>query len=125
MPGWITGTLADAGQVLVVGGMVAAIARRDALRHLLAPIAVLAAAAASAILLVHLQAYRGLLDDPGDPVITGRYLLPLLPVLGVGVAATLQALPSRAFAMTGGGVVAAAVLLQLAALGAMLTRFYA
>jgi hypothetical protein len=41
------------------------------------------------------------------------------------VAATLQALPRRAFAVAGGGVLAAAVLLQFAALGAMLTRFYA
>jgi hypothetical protein len=125
LPGWVTDTLADAAVVLAVGALVAAIVRRHTLRRLLAPIAVLAAAAISAILLVHLQAYRGLLDDPGDPVITGRYLLPLLPLLGVGVAATLQALPRRAFAVAGGGVLAAAVLLQLAALGAMLTRFYA
>jgi two-component system sensor histidine kinase DesK len=86
---------------------------------------VLAAAGIAAVLLVHLQAYRGLLDDPTDPVVTGRYLLPLLPILGVGVAAVLDALPRRAFAVAGGGVLGVAVLLQLAALGAAVTRFYA
>jgi hypothetical protein len=125
VPGWVTNVLAGAGLVLAVGVLAAAIARRDALRRMWAPVAVLVAAAVGAILLLHLQAYRSLLVEPGDPVITGRYLLPLLPVLGVAVAASLQALPRRAFAVAGGGVLAAAVLLQFAALGAMLTRFYA
>jgi Predicted membrane protein (DUF2142) len=125
LPGWVTDALAAAGLVLAAGLLAAAVVRRDALRRLIKPIAVLVAAAVSAILLLHLQAYHSLLVDPGDPVITGRYLLPLLPVLGIAVAATLQALPRRAFAVAGGGVLAAAVLLQFAALGAMLTRFYA
>jgi hypothetical protein len=125
LPGWVTDALAAAGLVLAAGLLAAAIVRRDAVRRLLKPIAVLVAAGISAILLLHLQAYHSLSVDPGDPVITGRYLLPLLPVLGIAVAATLQALPRRAFAVAGGGVLAAAVLLQFAALGAMLTRFYA
>jgi hypothetical protein len=86
---------------------------------------VLLAAAAGVLLQVHLQAFRDLLVDHSDPVITGRYLLPLLPILGIVIAAVLRALPRRAFAAAGGATFAACVLLQLAAFGATLIRFYA
>ena len=34
------------------------------------------------VLALHAAAFRSLLDNPADPVITGRYLLPLVPLFG-------------------------------------------
>jgi 4-amino-4-deoxy-L-arabinose transferase-like glycosyltransferase len=74
---------------------------------------------------VHAASFRALLDNPADPVITGRYLLMLIPLYGVAVAGALQALPGRARALTTGALLAALVLLQLSAFGLVVERFYA
>ncbi len=71
------------------------------------------------------RAFRSLLVNPTDPVITGRYLLMLVPLYGVAVAGALLALPGRVRALTTGGVVAALFLLQLSAFGLVVERFYA
>jgi hypothetical protein len=125
LPGGVTHAVALAGLALVVVGVVAAVVDRRALLSAWPSIAVLLAVFLGALLLVHLQAFRDLRVDPADPVITGRYLLPVLPVLGIAVAGTLRALPARVFAAAGGLTVAAGVLLQLAALAVTITRFYA
>ena len=49
-----------------------AVARWEMLRRRRRTIAVLLAALAAELLLVHLQAYHGLIDLPTDPVVTGR-----------------------------------------------------
>jgi hypothetical protein len=121
----VTHAVALAELAVVAGAVVAVVVHRRTLRTAWPAAAVLAAALLGALLQLHVQAFRDLLVDPTDPVITGRYLLPLLPVLGVGLAAVLRALPRRAFAAAGGATVAACVLLQLAALGVTVTRFYA
>lgn len=120
---WVTDAVAAGGWVLLAG-VVAVLARhRDAVRRRGPALLVIVAAIIGTLGLTHAQAYRGLLDVPDDPVMTGRYLLPLLPVLGVAVASVLTALPRRAFAIAGGGVLGVAVLLHAAALGAMWVRF--
>lgn len=122
---WILDAIAAAGLVLVAAVVAVAIAHRDAVRRRAPAVLVLVAGVVGALGVVHAQAYRGLLDDPEDPVVTGRYLLPLLPVFAVAVAGVVSALPRRVFAVAGGGVLGAAVLLHAAALGAALVRFYA
>jgi hypothetical membrane protein len=74
---------------------------------------------------VHAASFRALLDNPADPVITGRYLLMLIPLYGIAVAGALRALPGRVRALTTGAVLAALVLLQLSAFGLVVERFYA
>jgi hypothetical protein len=125
LPGAVTHAVALAGLALVAAAAVGAAVHRHVLRRAWPAVVVLATAVLGALLQVHLQAFRDLLIDASDPVITGRYLLPLLPVLGVVVAAILQALPRRAFAAAGGATLAACVLLQFAAFGATISRFYA
>jgi 4-amino-4-deoxy-L-arabinose transferase-like glycosyltransferase len=121
----VTDAVALAGLALGAGAVVAVVVHRRALLRLWPAVSVLVAGTVGTLLLVHLQAFHDLRNDPSDPVITGRYLLPLLPVLGIGVAGVLRALPRRAFAAAGGLTMATCVLLQLGALGATITRFYA
>jgi hypothetical protein len=125
LPGGVIDAVALAGLAFVVVGVVAAVVHRRALLSAWPSIAILLAAFLGALLLVHLQAFRDLRVDPADPVITGRYLLPVLPVLGIAVAGALRALPTRLFAAAGGVTIAGGVLLQLAALAVTITRFYA
>jgi hypothetical protein len=74
---------------------------------------------------LHLAAYRAMLTTPGDPIVTARYLLPLLPLFGVAVALIAKALPRRAAAVFCGLVLAAGVALQLGSIGLLVERFYA
>jgi hypothetical protein len=122
---WVTDVLAWVLFALLVAGVVALVARRRTARPSWPTFAVLASGVIAELLLLHLQAYNGLLDDPTDPVITGRYLLPMLPIFAVGVAALAGSLPRRVGAAAGGVALGGAVLLQLAAVGAMFVRFYA
>jgi hypothetical protein len=83
---------------------------------LLAPIGYLA--------VLHAAAFRSLLTSP-DPVITGRYLLPLLPFYGVALALAVAWLPRRWGPVAAGALVAGVVVLQIAAMGVLFARFYA
>ncbi len=78
-----------------------------------------------AILALHAAAFRSLLENPTDPVFTGRYLLMVIPLLGVLVAGALTALPRRLRGAAAGALLAAAALLQLSAFGLVVERFYA
>lgn len=86
---------------------------------------VLIVAAVLLILSLHAAAFRSLLVNPADPVITGRYLLMLVPLYGLAIAGATTALPGRIRAAAGGAVLAALVLLQLSAFGLVVARFYA
>ena len=72
----------------------------------------LRAAVVGYLALLHAAAFRSLLTSP-DPVITGRYLLPLIPFYGVAIALAVAWLPRRWAPVAGGvavsGVAAAAV----------------
>ncbi len=92
--------------------------RRDA-------VVVLGVAVVLGILGLHAAAFHSLLVNQADPVITGRYLLMLVPLYGVAVAGAMRALPGRLRALTTGGLVAALFLLQLSAFGLVVERFYA
>jgi hypothetical protein len=58
-------------------------------------------------------------------VITGRYLLMLIPLYGLGVAGALSALPGRLRGGVTGALLAFGVLLQIGAFGLVVERFYA
>ena len=86
---------------------------------------VLAAAVVGLLGLLHTVAYRSLLNDQADPIIAGRYLLPLAALFGIAVALAVSLIPRRWGAAAGGAVVATLALVQVAALGITLERFYA
>lgn len=88
-------------------------------------VAVLLVAFVLSVLALHAAAFRALLVNPADPVITGRYLLMLIPLFGLAVAAAIAGLPGRVRAFTAGGLLGAMFLLQLSAFGLVVERFYA
>ena len=107
--------------VLAVAGL---IARRHELRRRLDVVAVCVAMAIGYLALLHAAAFRSLLTS-SDPVITGRYLLPLLPFYGAAIALAVAWLPRRWAPVAGAVAVSSVLLLQLAAMGVLFTRFYA
>ena len=62
--------------------------------------------------------------QPGDPVLIGRYVLPLVSLWALGIAAVAAALPRRWGLVFGAGVLTVGALLQVSGLGLTLTRFY-
>jgi hypothetical protein len=111
---------------LVVGGLAlvgAAVLRRDG-RRCGGVVLVFAAAVVGYLALLHAVAFRTLLTSP-DPVITGRYLLPLLSLYGLAVALAVSWMPARWGRVAGGALMSGVLLLQFAAIGVLFARFYA
>lgn len=78
------------------------------------------------LLFLHYVSYRDLLSSGGaEPLIVGRYLLPMISLFGVAIAFTIGALPRRAGVLAAAAILAAGVLLSLTGLGITVTRFYA
>ena len=115
-------------QIVVAGGLVAlaaaAVRLRAGLRERWDVVALLAALVFMAVLFLHLVSYRAVVGGGMDPLIVGRYLIPLTPVAGLAVALVVRAAGRRA-PYAAAVVLALLVLLQLGGLGASLTRFYA
>jgi Dolichyl-phosphate-mannose-protein mannosyltransferase len=110
--------------VVLVSALAGAVRRRADVRRRLDVVAVALLAVVGYMLVLHAAAFRSLLTSP-DPVITGRYLLPLLPLYGVMVALAVAWLPRRWGQVAAGALVGGVVLLQLAAMGVLFARFYA
>ena len=103
----------------------AAIARAADLRARWDVIVLLIVTALSLILFLHFASYRALSTevDKVDPLIVGRYLLPLIPLYGVALAAL--AASARKWSLYAAGLILGlAIVHQLGALGLTLTRFY-
>ena len=105
--------------------LVALIVRRRSLRAQLPTALVLGTAVVGLLLGLHLASYRALVGQGSDPVFTGRYVLPLLPLFGALIAVIARALPRRAAPVFCGLVLALGVVLQIESFGLMLERFYA
>jgi len=83
----------------------------------------LAAIAVSGIVFLHLASYLALLDGP-DPIVLGRYLLPLIGLFALAVTFVATSLPRRLGPLFAAVVLGSGVLLQLAGLGLTVARFY-
>jgi 4-amino-4-deoxy-L-arabinose transferase-like glycosyltransferase len=99
-------------------------ARRQATRANWPILVTLAVAVVALVGLLHIVAYRAMLSNPADPVIAGRYFLPLAPIGACGVAYAMGALPRRLFPWAAGLVVGGFLLLSMAGLGLTAARFY-
>ena len=72
------------------------------------------------------MSYRALLGNGGsDPLITGRYLLPLVSLWALAITFTIGSLPRRAAVVLGAVILLIAVVLSLDAIGITAARFYA
>jgi hypothetical protein len=85
---------------------------------------VLAAMVGALLFVLHFVAYRDMLGQPGDPVLVGRYVLPLIAVWALGIATIAAALPPKWATWFGAGIACVGVLMQIAGLGLIVTRFY-
>jgi dolichyl-phosphate-mannose-protein mannosyltransferase len=106
--------------------LVVVLVRRWAAVRARAPEAIVLASAVLALLLgLHLAAYRAMVANPSDPILTARYVLPLLPLFGTAIALIVGAFPRRAGGALAGVLLATGVALQLMSIGLLVERFYA
>jgi 4-amino-4-deoxy-L-arabinose transferase-like glycosyltransferase len=106
-----------------VGLVVAAFARWRTLRARWAEVAVVAIIAVSMIGFLHLASYRALVGS-ADPLITGRYVLPVTVIFGLVVAFVVTSLRARTSAVVGTLVLTSLLSLNLAGLMLTFGRFY-
>jgi hypothetical protein len=117
--------LSRAAEVTALAAIVGLVVYRRRIARAPWVLAVLAVGALGYLAMLHAVAYSSLLTSAGDPIITGRYLLPLLCLYGVGIALALSWLPRIPAALLSGATVAALAVLQLSALAIVVERFYA
>jgi Predicted membrane protein (DUF2142) len=117
--------LQAATMVLLLGLYTVAVTRLEAVKRNWPILAFLFLTGLSMVAALHVSSYTTMLINPGDPVLTGRYLLPLLSLLAIAVTVVVAALPRRVGAFAAGAVVATGLVLQLSGLGIALVRFYA
>jgi hypothetical protein len=116
--------LSRAAEVTAVAVLVALVFYRRKFARAGWVVVVLAVGALGYLLQLHAAAYSSLLEFPGDPIITGRYLLPLLALYGIGIALAVSWLPRRLSAALSGAVLTGLVVLQFSALAIVVERFY-
>jgi 4-amino-4-deoxy-L-arabinose transferase-like glycosyltransferase len=117
-------TLIQAACAIGLAGLVALVLRRwPEIRARWAEIVALGAITVSMVGLLHLASYRSLVGTM-DPLITGRYLLPVVVAFGLAVAFVVGSLRARASAIAGALVLSSLLALNLAGLMLTLTRFY-
>jgi 4-amino-4-deoxy-L-arabinose transferase-like glycosyltransferase len=125
-PYWVYDTMqVAAGIVLVLVWTIAAVRWRH-LRARWAQVVVVVAIPAFVLLLLHAAAYRALLNTGGvNPLLAGRYALPLTAFWGIAVATVVASVPRRAGTVLAAVVVIGLFALSLGALALNLERFYA
>ena len=121
---WVMDAMATAARLGLLALLVVLVVRRRAVARVWPVLAALALALVSYVFAMHIGAWRNLDAGATDPVLTGRYLLPFVILLGAAVAVGLSWLPRRIGPAAGAVFVSAAFALQLAALGALVTRFH-
>lgn len=109
---------------LIVAFVVAAVKRRRALRVVWDVAALLAITVVAEMMLLHLVSFRSLVGGSGDPLIVGRYLIPLTFAYGIVGAFLAWAAGRRAGPFVAAGLVAVSLALQLGGLGLTVARFY-
>jgi 4-amino-4-deoxy-L-arabinose transferase-like glycosyltransferase len=76
------------------------------------------------VFLLHLAAYRNMLNVPSDPLLVGRYLVPLLPLFGFAVAVAVRGLGRRLGPVLAGVLMGSGVILSFGSLGITLVRYW-
>lgn len=99
--------------------------RRKVLRAAWPQVSVLAGLLVVTVGFLHYVSYRTLVgDDGGDPLIVGRYLLPIVSLFGLAIAFTIGSLPRRLGPYAAAVVLAAGLLLCMTGIGITAVRFY-
>jgi hypothetical protein len=109
----------------IVSAFVGLHSLRDACRRWWDVVALFVVAGVAYLLDMHFAAFRALLAGSNDPVLTGRYLLPFMPVYGLAVALAVVWLPRRVAPVVAGAVTGGLCLLSIGAIGFAVARYYA
>jgi hypothetical protein len=124
-----TQRLFDVLQVLSALGLVslytACVARWRRLWRAWPEVIVMFALLLTSVVFLHYVSYRALLGGGTDPLIVGRYLLPIVSLFGLAIAFTVGALPRRAGPLVAAVILTGGVLLSLTGIGITIARFYA
>jgi 4-amino-4-deoxy-L-arabinose transferase-like glycosyltransferase len=123
-PSWVYSWLHDIELIGFVALLVCVWVKRRAVLRSWDMLVVMVTMFLALLFVLHFVAYRDMLGQPGDPVLVGRYILPLVPLGALGIAAVAATLPRRFGLWLAVLVVTAGALLQVAGLGLTLTRFY-
>jgi hypothetical protein len=124
-PFWVYDTVQVIVALLIVLGYTLGVLRFRALLGRWPQVVVLAATGLSMLALLHVASFRALINGGDNPLIVGRYLLPLTPILGAAIAALVAALPRRWGAALGAAVCAGLLALSIGGIGLSVGRFYA
>jgi hypothetical protein len=124
-PRFVIDLLQVATMALLFGLYTVAVTRLGEVKRNWATIAFLLFTGLAMAVVLHVSSYTTMLINPGDPVLTGRYLFPLLSLLAIAVTVVVTALPRRVGAFVTGALVATGIVLQLSGLGMAFVRFYA
>ncbi|HKG16595.1 MAG TPA: DUF2142 domain-containing protein [Solirubrobacteraceae bacterium] len=122
LPAWAYVAIAVGCAIVVVGAVLALARRRFPVEA--GVLAFLGTAAAVLVLGLHWAEYRQFLDLHLS-LLQGRYLLPLLPIGGLAVAAALANLPRPRRPLAISALLVALFALQVFSLGIVIGRFYA
>ncbi len=125
LPYWAYDLIQVAAMLLLVLLYTVLVVRFAAVRRRWPALVILAAAVVCLLGFLHLASYRALVNGSGDPLITGRYLLPLIPIVGTGAAAAFAGLPRRMEPIAAGVLLGGMSFLSLAGIAVTLERFYA
>ena len=124
-PYWVYDTIQVVAVLLLVLLYTVLAVRFAEVRRRWPALVILAAAAVCLLGFLHLASYRALVNGGSDPLITGRYLLPLIPIVGTGAAAAFAGLPRRLEPVAAGLLLGSMSFLSMAGLALTLERFYA
>lgn len=108
---------------LLVAVAVALVVRRELVRREWTVLAALLAIGGSLVALLHVVSYLALLHGT-DPLIVGRYALPLIALPALAIAFVATSLPRRLGPLLAAVLLAGGVLLQLGGIGITVVRFY-
>jgi hypothetical protein len=120
----------DLLQVLSAGGLLAfytaLVARWRHVMRRWPMVAVMLTLLVTNVAFLHYASYRALLGNGGsDPLIVGRYLLPMVSLFGLAITFTAGSLPRRLGPLAGAVILAIGILFALTGLGITMARFYA
>ncbi len=121
---WILDAMATASRIGLLALLVVLVARWRTVARARALLLVLVVAFVTYLVVLHVAGYRSIIGGAGDPVVTGRYLIPFLVLLGAAVAVGVSWLPRRVLPVVASVLVFASFALHLAMLGAVMVRFH-
>jgi hypothetical protein len=124
-PYWVYDTVQVIVGIMIVGLWSVAILRRELVVARWPAVVILLGTAGSLIFFLHVASYRALANGSDNPLIVGRYLLPMVPVVGVAAAALVAAMPRRLGLVAGALLLCGLFALSVGGLGLSMERFYA